>query len=38
LTLAGLRIIWSKNQGVETKTGGGIREPRSIAEIKKAKS
>lgn len=38
LTLTGLRIIWSKNQGVETKTGGGIREPRSIAEIKKAKS
>ena len=38
LTLAGLRIIWNKNQGMETKTGGGIREARSIAEIKKVKS
>ena len=39
LTLAGLRIIWSKNQGTETaKTGGAIREPRSIADIKKAKN
>jgi type III pantothenate kinase len=39
LTLTGLRIIWNKNQGVETgKSGGGVREPRSIAEIKKAKS
>ncbi len=39
LTLAGLRIIWSKNQGAETgKIGGGIREPRSIADIKKAKN
>ncbi len=39
LTLTGLRIIWSKNQGVETgKSGGGIREPRSISDIKKAKS
>jgi type III pantothenate kinase len=38
LTLAGLRIIWNKNQGAEMKTGGRIREPHSIAEIKKAKS
>jgi type III pantothenate kinase len=39
LTLAGLRIIWSKNQGAETaKSGSGVREPRSIAEIKKAKN
>jgi type III pantothenate kinase len=39
LTLAGLRIIWSKNQVAETtKTGSGIREPRSIADIKKAKN
>ncbi len=39
LTLTGLRIIWSKNQGVETgKSGGGIREPRSISDIKQAKS
>jgi len=39
LTLTGLRIIWSKNQGAETaKIGGGTREPRSIAEIKKAKN
>jgi type III pantothenate kinase len=39
LTLVGLRIIWSKNQGTETaKTGGAIREPRSIADIKKAKN
>jgi type III pantothenate kinase len=38
LTLVGLRIIWSKNQGVETGKSGGIREPRSISDIKKAKS
>jgi hypothetical protein len=39
LTLVGLRIIWSKNQVAETtKTGGGIREPRSIADVKKAKN
>jgi type III pantothenate kinase len=39
LTLTGLRIIWSKNHGAETgKSSGGAREPRSIAEIKKAKS
>jgi type III pantothenate kinase len=39
LTLTGLRIIWSKNQGVETvKTGGGVREPRSITDVKKIKN
>jgi type III pantothenate kinase len=39
LTLTGLRIIWSKNQGVETaKTGGGTREPRSITDVKKIKN
>jgi type III pantothenate kinase len=39
LTLAGLRIIWNKNQGTETgKTGGGIREPRSISDVKKIKN
>jgi type III pantothenate kinase len=39
LTLVGLRIIWSKNQGVETaKTGGGVREPRSITDVKKIKN
>src|ERR1700686_2546355 len=33
LTLTGLRIIWSKNQGGEAaKTGGGMREPRSITD------
>src|SRR5258706_8218254 len=39
LTLTGLRIIWSKNQGVETgKSGGGICGPRSILDIQQAKS
>jgi type III pantothenate kinase len=39
LTLTGLRIIWSKNQSVETpKTGGGTREPRSITDVKKIKN
>src|ERR1700726_2447870 len=39
LTLTGLRLIWSKNQGVETaKTGGGTREPRSITDVKKIKN
>jgi type III pantothenate kinase len=39
LTLTGLRIIWSKNQGTETgKAGSGAREPRPITEIKKAKT
>src|ERR1700756_870053 len=39
LTLTGLRIIWSKNQGTETgKAGSGVREPRPITEIKKAKT
>jgi type III pantothenate kinase len=39
LTLTGLRIIWSKNQGGETaKTSGGIREPRSITDVKKIKN
>lgn len=39
LTLTGLRIIWSKNQGAETtKIGTGGREPRSISDVKKAKS
>ena len=37
LTLTGLRIIWSKNQAAEPgKVGGGTREPRAIAEMKKA--
>jgi type III pantothenate kinase len=37
LTLTGLRIIWSKNQAAEPgKIGGGAREPRAIAEMKKA--
>ena len=39
LTLTGLRIIWSKNQAAEPgKIGGGTREPRSVAEMKKAQS
>jgi type III pantothenate kinase len=38
LTLTGLRIIWSKNQAAETgKIGGGPREPRGVAEMKKAR-
>jgi len=37
LTLTGLRIIWSKNQAAEPgKIGGGTREPRAVAEMKKA--
>src|SRR3984893_8418331 len=37
LTLTGLRIIWSKNQSSEPgKIGGGARELRSVAEMKKA--
>jgi type III pantothenate kinase len=37
LTLTGLRIIWSKNQAAEPgKIGGGPREPRAVAEMKKA--
>ena len=37
LTLTGLRIIWSKNQAAEPgKVGGGSREPRAVAEMKKA--
>jgi type III pantothenate kinase len=37
LTLAGLRIIWSKNQSAETgKVGSGARELRTVAEMKKA--
>ncbi len=37
LTLTGLRIIWSKNQVAEPgKIGGGLHEPRAIAEMKKA--
>ena len=37
LTLIGLRIIWSKNQAAEPgKVGGGSREPRAVAEMKKA--
>jgi type III pantothenate kinase len=37
LTLTGLRIIWSKNQGSEPgKIGSGTRELRSVAEMKKA--
>ena len=36
LTLTGLRIIWSKNQGAEpAKTGGGPRESGKVTEIKK---
>jgi type III pantothenate kinase len=37
LTLAGLQIIWGKNQGAEPgKAGVGAREPRAVAEMKKA--
>jgi type III pantothenate kinase len=37
LTLTGLRIIWSKNQAAEPgKVVGGPREPRAVAEMKKA--
>jgi type III pantothenate kinase len=37
LTLTGLRIIWSKNQGTEPgKISAGTRELRSVAEMKKA--
>jgi type III pantothenate kinase len=37
LTLTGLRIIWSKNQAVETvKSSGPVREPRPVTEMKKA--
>ncbi len=37
LTLTGLRIIWDKNQAAEPgKIDGGPREPRAIAEMKKA--
>jgi type III pantothenate kinase len=36
LTLTGLRIIWSKNQGVEPgKSSGATREPGKVTEIKK---
>jgi len=36
LTLTGLRIIWSKNQGADSgKTGGGPRESGKVTEIKK---
>src|SRR5438270_5336582 len=36
LTLTGLRIIWSKNQGAEPgKTSGGARESGKVTEIKK---
>jgi type III pantothenate kinase len=36
LTLTGLRIIWSKNQGVEPgKSSGAAREPGKVTEIKK---
>jgi type III pantothenate kinase len=38
LTLTGLRIIWSKNQGAETGKSGGIREARPVTEINKVKS
>jgi type III pantothenate kinase len=39
LTLAGLQIIWSKNQAAEPgKIGGGPREHRSVAEMKKAQN
>ena len=38
LTLTGLRIIWSKNQAAEAgKIGGAPREPRTVAEMKKAR-
>ncbi len=38
LTLTGLLIIWSKNQAAEPgKIGGGPRETRPIAEMKKAR-
>jgi type III pantothenate kinase len=37
LTLTGLRIIWSKNQGAEPgKSSGGPRETGKVTEIKKA--
>jgi type III pantothenate kinase len=37
LTLTGLRIIWSKNQGAEPgKSSGGPRESGKVTEIKKA--
>ncbi|HLZ90277.1 MAG TPA: type III pantothenate kinase [Candidatus Acidoferrum sp.] len=37
LTLTGLRIIWSKNQGTEqARPSGAAQEPRGIAEMKKA--
>ena len=38
LTLTGLRIIWDRNQAAAPgKVGGGPREPRAIAEMKKAR-
>jgi type III pantothenate kinase len=38
LTLEGLQIIWSKNQGAEPKKiGGGVREVRSIRDIAETK-
>jgi type III pantothenate kinase len=38
LTLTGLLIIWSKNQAAEPgKIAGGPREPRAVAEMKKAR-
>ena len=38
LTLTGLRIIWGKNQAAEPrKIGGGSREPRAVAKMKKAR-
>src|SRR5258707_5797171 len=37
LTLTGLRIIWSKNHAAEPRQDGGRpREPRAVAEMKKA--